>query len=72
MLVSFILVIHIPVDTMITQDTDGLSRGIKMQQRNQYNGYTSLSLLCCPAPTSTLILTWALTQLYALFQGCDN
>ena len=56
----FLVVIHVPGDTMITQGMNGLSQGIRMQPLNQYNGNTLLSLLHRPVLTSTLILTWAL------------
>ena len=60
-------VIHVPGTTMISQGTDGLSRGVDMQQLSSHNGNSLIPLLWRPAPATDIILKWALSILPPLF-----
>ena len=56
-------VIHVPGTTMITQGTDGLSRGVDMQILGSHKSNSLIPLLCRPAPPTLEILQWALSIL---------
>ena len=60
-------VIHVPGTTMILQGTDGLSRGVTMQQLSSHNGNTLIPSLWQAAPASSITLQWAFSILPPLF-----
>ena len=53
-------VIHVPGKLMITQGTDGLSRGAVLQPLSAYNGVLPLEQIFSPADASLEVLHWAL------------
>ena len=56
-------VIHVPGTTMISQGTDGLSRGIDMQVLGSHRSNSLIPLLCRPALPTSEILHWVLSIL---------
>jgi len=52
---------------MILQGTDGLSRGVDMQQLSSNNGNSLIPLLWQPAPATNQILQWVISILPPLF-----
>ena len=60
-------VIHVPGTSMITQGTDGLSRGVDMQVLGSYKSNSLIPLLCRPAPTTNSILQWALSIIHRVW-----
>ena len=67
-----VLVIHVPETTMISQGTDGLSRGVDMQQLSSHNSNSIIPLLWQAAPTTTEILKWAMSILPPLFHSSTS
>ena len=58
-----IQVIHVPGTTMIVQGTDGLSRGVNMQNLASHPSNGLIPLLWRAAPSNPNVLRWALPNL---------
>ena len=56
-------VIHVPGTTMISQGTDGLSRGVDMQILGSHKSNSLIPLLCRPALPTPELLQWSLAIL---------
>ena len=57
-------VIHVPGTTMISQGTDGLSRGVDMQVLGSHKSNSLIPLLCRSAPPTSELLQWTLSILH--------
>ena len=56
-------VLHVPGTTMILQGTDGLSRGVEMQNLGSYKSNSLVPLLWRAAPATPIVLDWVLSVL---------
>ena len=56
-------VVHVPGTTMITQGTDGLSRGVDMQVLASHKSNSLIPFLCRPAFPTQQLLEWTLSML---------
>jgi len=54
-----VIVLHVPGTVMISESTDGLSRGVSRQGLQHYVGHEILSNICSAAPLLPVVLTWA-------------
>lgn len=63
-------VIHVPGTTMISQGTDGLSRGVDMQALASHQSNSLVPFLCRPAHPTQELLHWALSRFH--FSWPDN
>ena len=60
-------VIHVPGTIMITQGTDGLSRGVRLQALAAHQSDSLIPLMWRAAPVSSQLLNWVLTSLPPLW-----
>ena len=62
-----VVVLHVPGTVMISEGTDGLSRGFSRQGLQHYTGHELLSNICRAAPLLPVVLTWAQHVLQYVF-----
>ena len=60
-------VIHVPGTIMISQGTDGLSRGVTMQRLASHQSNSLIPLMWRAAPVSPPLLSWTLSVLPPLW-----